>query len=99
MRHIVLAGTPAENVQSGSHGGISEGDGWRDPEPSTNADGLTMHEAEISQHRTDQRERRGLFEVALDDEDADRAQDEAAEDGSAAHDLEPVVENALLRQR
>ncbi len=41
-------------------------------------------------------ERGRLGEIALDDEDADSAEDEASEDGAAAHDLEPVIEHADL---
>ena len=41
----------------------------------------------------------GFDEIALDDEDADRAEHEAGEDRAAAHHFEPVIEHALLRQR
>ena len=37
-------------------------------------------------------------ELAVDDEDRDRAEDQAAEDRAAAEHLEPVVEHADLRR-
>src|ERR1700733_13244100 len=81
--------------ETGRHHSISQRHTRRHAQSATDADRLAMHEAEIGHHRACEREGRSLHEVALDDEHADRAEDEAGEDRAAAHDFQPVIEHAL----
>src|SRR5689334_4812038 len=99
MRSVVLAGATTQRIQTGGHHCVGEGDGRCHAKAAADTDGLAMHEAEIGEDGTDQREGRRLLEIAFDDEDTDRTQDEATEDGAATHHFEAVIEHALLRQR
>ena len=47
-------------------------------------------------HGAGQREAGGLHELAFDDEDGDRAEDQAAENRAAAEHEQAVVEHALV---
>src|ERR1700738_3482742 len=69
------------------------------PKSTADADRFAVHETEIGHDGAGEREGRGLHEIALDDEDADRAENKTGEDRTAAHHFQAVIEHALLRQR
>src|SRR5579862_22148 len=57
-----------------------------------------MDETEEAQDRPRRREGGRFVELAIDDENGDRAQNDAGESGATAQDLEPLIEHADLRE-
>ena len=78
---------PCEAVEHRGDDRIGQRHRRRDAEATADAHRFAMHEAEIGQHGAGERKGRGLHEIALDHEHADRAQHEAGEDRAAAHHL------------
>src|ERR1700682_1913853 len=95
LRHqlIDLRGLGATD-ENRRHDQITQRHKWR----LADADRLTVHESEEGEHRAGQREARGLAKCAVDDKRRNRAEHQASKNSAAAHDREPLIEHAHLRE-
>src|SRR5579862_2804017 len=87
-------GVAGQRKQENCHDDVCDGEGWTH----RNADGLTVHEAEERQYRARERKSRGIDELLVNDEGADRRQHEAGKNGAATHCFETRVQHAHVRE-